>query len=379
MKITADWITHPGTQALCAVLAAAGFQALFVGGCVRNALLGVPVADVDIATDATPDRVAALCTAAGLRVVPTGLEHGTLTVIAQGIAHEVTSFRRDIATDGRRATVAFATDIAEDAARRDFTLNALYARADGTVIDPLGGLPDLLARRILFVGAAQDRIREDYLRILRFFRFHAQYGDPAQGLCPEALAAIATNLDGLDRVSRERIGQEMRKLLSAPDPAPALAAMQQTGVLAHVLPGADARALGPLVHLDAALSPDWLRRLAVLGGDDPTDALRLSRPEARDWQALRAHLSDPPALAAYRLGTDRGRDCALILAALTGQPAPADLDTQLARGANATFPVKPADLMPALTGAALGERLRHLETRWIDSGFSLSRGDLLAL
>jgi len=379
MKITADWITHPGTQALCAVLAGAGFQALFVGGCVRNALLGVPVADVDIATDATPDRVATLCTAAGLRVVPTGLEHGTLTVIAQGIAHEVTSFRRDIATDGRRATVAFATDIAEDAARRDFTLNALYAHADGTVIDPLGGLPDLLARRILFVGAASDRIREDYLRILRFFRFHAQYGDPAQGLCPEALAAIATNLDGLDRVSRERIGQEMRKLLSAPDPASALAAMQQTGVLAHVLPGADARALGPLVHLDAALPPDWLRRLAVLGGDDPTDALRLSRPEARDWQALRAHLSDPPALAAYRLGTDRGRDCALILAALTGQPAPADLDAQLARGANATFPVKPADLMPALSGAALGERLLHLETRWIDSGFSLSRGDLLAL
>ncbi|MDP1577484.1 MAG: CCA tRNA nucleotidyltransferase, partial [Cypionkella sp.] len=168
MKISDDWIGHPGTQALCKVLAQAGCQALFVGGCVRNSLLGVPVADIDIATNARPEIVSNLAETAGFRVVPTGIEHGTVTVIAQGLAHEVTTFRRDVETDGRRAVVAFSSDVVEDAARRDFTMNALYARADGSVLDPLGGLPDLIARRVRFVGEPQARIREDYLRILRF-------------------------------------------------------------------------------------------------------------------------------------------------------------------------------------------------------------------
>jgi poly(A) polymerase len=378
MKIKGDWIDHPGTQRLCNTLVQGGHQALFVGGCVRNTLLGVAVADVDLATDAAPEDVTRLCEDAGLKVVPTGFDHGTVTVIAEGISHEVTTFRRDVATDGRRATVAFATDIAEDAARRDFTMNALYACPDGTVIDPLGALPDLDARRVVFVGHPADRIREDYLRILRFFRFHAHYGDPAQGLDPKAMAAIADNLDGLDRVSRERIGHEMRKLLAAPDPAPALAAMQQSGVLAHVLPGAEARTLAPLVHLEQGAPPDWLRRLVALGGQNPGQALRLSRPEHRDWQTLHDHLCDSPALVAYRLGATRARDCALIMAALTGQPLPCDLDAQIETGATATFPVKPADLMPTFTGAALGARLEQLEARFIASGFTLTRQDLLS-
>jgi poly(A) polymerase len=185
MRITGDWLAQPGTQALCGALEAAGYRALFVGGCVRNALLGVSVADVDIATDARPETVTRLAEAAGLRVVPTGIEHGTVTVIAGGVPHEVTTFRRDVETDGRRAVVAFAQDVAEDAARRDFTMNALYADLRGNVIDPLSGLPDLVARRLRFVGDAHQRIREDYLRILRFFRFHAHYGDPDQGMDAE--------------------------------------------------------------------------------------------------------------------------------------------------------------------------------------------------
>ncbi|MDP2086471.1 MAG: CCA tRNA nucleotidyltransferase [Gemmobacter sp.] len=378
MRIAGDWMDHPGTRALCAALEQGGHQALFVGGCVRNALLAAPVADVDIATDATPDQVTDLANDAGLRAVPTGVAHGTVTVVAMGRAHEVTTFRRDIATDGRHATVAFSARIEDDAGRRDFTMNALYARPDGTVIDPLGGLPDLLARQVRFVGDARARITEDRLRILRFFRFHAWYGDPAAGMDPEALAAIASQQDGLDRLSRERIGHEMRKLLCAPDPAPATAAMQATGTLARLLPGTDARALAPLVHLEAGVPVRWLRRLAVLGGPDPADALRLSRAEAAALRHLRAALGLPLAEAAWRLGAEAATDAALVTAASSGAPLPDGWQPAIATAAAARFPVTAADLMPTLRGAALGAALKEMERRWIASGFALDRAALLA-
>jgi len=222
-RITADWITNPATRAVCAALAVDGGQVLFVGGCVRNSLLGLAVADIDIATDLEPELVMKLARDAGIKAIPTGLDHGTVTLVKDGLAHEVTTFRKDIATDGRRAVVAFSTNIEEDAARRDFTMNALYARSDGTVIDPLGGMTDLVARRVRFIGQASDRIQEDYLRSLRYFRFHAWYGDAEAGFDPDALTAIAANLDGLAQLSRERVGSEMLKLLTAPDPAPSVA------------------------------------------------------------------------------------------------------------------------------------------------------------
>ena len=221
MRIAGDWLALPATRAVCAALTARGDRALFVGGCVRNALLGRPVADIDIATDALPERTIALAAAAGLHPVPTGLAHGTVTIVADHRPFEVTTFRRDVTTDGRHATVAFSTDLAEDAARRDFTMNALYADPSGAVIDPLDGLSDLLARRVRFVGDPAERIAEDYLRILRFFRIHAWYGDPAGGLDADGLAACAALQDGLDQLSRERVGAEMTKLLAAADPAPA--------------------------------------------------------------------------------------------------------------------------------------------------------------
>ena len=198
MKISGDWLTRAETQAVCAMLTAGGYQVLLVGGCVRNALLGAPVADVDIATDAPPQIVSDLAENAGLKAVPTGINHGTVTIIAGGIPHEVTTFRRDVETFGRHAKVAFSTRLNDDAARRDFTMNALYARPDGTVLDPLNGLPDLVARRVRFVGDPEQRIGEDYLRILRFFRFHAWYGDPAGGLDPDGLAACAANAEYID-------------------------------------------------------------------------------------------------------------------------------------------------------------------------------------
>ena len=380
MRIAGDWIAHSGTQALCAALTAAGYQALFVGGCVRNALLHVAVADIDIATDAQPEIVSNLAENAGFRVVPTGIDHGTVTVIAQSVAHEVTTFRRDVETDGRRAVVAFSTDVAEDAARRDFTMNALYARADGTVLDPLGGLPDLIARRVRFVGEAQARIREDYLRILRFFRFYAVYGDPDGGIDAEGLAACAANADGLDGLSRERVGAEMRKLLAAHDPSPTVAAMAQTGILARVLPGSDAKALSVLVHLEGDEPPRWQRRLAVLGGADPGGDLRLSRAETGSNLAVRDEIGSSltPAALGWKLGQTGAVDVVLCRAALFETPPPAHWQAEIARGVASTLPVTAADLMPGLHGPALGKKLHQIEARWLASDLVLRKSDLLA-
>lgn len=379
MNLTGDWLSHDGTAAVMRALEGAGGQALFVGGCVRDAVLGRPVGDIDIATDLTPDRVIAAVTAAGLRAVPTGIDHGTVTVVAAHRPHEVTTFRRDVETFGRHATVAFSANVVEDAARRDFTMNALYADARGEVHDPLGtGLADALARHVRFIGRPEDRIREDYLRILRFFRFTATVGDPALGLDAEGLAACAALADGIGSLSRERLGAEMRKLLAAGDPAPAVAAMAQAGVLARVLPGADPHALAPLVHLEAGVPPDWLRRLTVLGGEDPGDRLRLSRAETRDLAALRGAIgqADAPAALGWRLGAARGLDSVLARAAVLGQPVPADAAAEVARGAAAVFPVTAADLAP-LTGRALGQQLKRLEARWLAGGLRASRDELL--
>ncbi|WP_128255024.1 CCA tRNA nucleotidyltransferase [Falsirhodobacter deserti] len=369
MKLTGDWL-GPAAP-VCAMLARAGHRALFVGGCVRNALLGAPVSDLDIATDALPARVMELARAAGLRAIPTGIDHGTVTVLADGRPYEITTFRRDVETNGRHAVVAFSSDIAEDAARRDFTMNALYAEADGTLIDPLDGLPDLLARRVRFVGDPAARITEDYLRILRFFRFHAIYGQG--GPDPEGLAACAEHAEGVETLSRERVGAEVKKLLAASDPAPAIASMAAAGILARVVPGADATALPVLVHLEAGVAPDPIRRLAALGGQVD---LRLSRAEARRLSLISDAAREGADMAelAYRHGADLARDAALVRAALTGmQP---DL-SRIAAAAAARFPVAACDLMPAFSGAALGQRLKELEARWIASGFTLTKDQLL--
>jgi poly(A) polymerase len=322
-----------------------------------------------------------LSEAAGLKPVPTGIDHGTITVVSGGIPHEVTTFRRDVETDGRHAVVAFSDTMDEDAARRDFTMNALYADRTGALADPLGGLPDLEARHVRFIGDPEQRIREDYLRILRFFRFSAWYGDPSLGMDPEGLAACAALSDGIETLAAERIGAEMTKLLRAADPAPAVAAMAQSGVLLQVLPAADHTALAPLVHLEAQAGqdPDPMLRLASLGGQDVADRLRLSKADTKRLDALRtwALEGQPPHEAGYRLGADMGARAVVLRAALMGQPVnPTDLDNA-AKGAAAQFPVKAADLMPEYTGAQLGLRLKALEKRWIEAQFTLSKQDLL--
>ena len=379
MRLQGDWINHHGTQALCAALGVSGYQALFVGGCVRNALLGAPVNDIDIATDARPETVTTIAEQAGFKVIPTGIDHGTVTVIAGGLHHEVTTFRRDVETDGRRATVAYSSDIAEDAARRDFTMNALYAEASGAVIDPIGGMADLRARRVRFVGDPHLRIREDYLRILRFFRFHAVHGDATLGLDAEGLAACAELADGIAGLSRERIGAEMKKLLAAANPAPAVAAMAASGVLIRVLPGADPRPLALLVHLEADLPPRWQRRLVAIGGADPSENLRLSRQENAEIGHIRDEIGSAlsPAALGWSLGEVPAADVVLCRSALLETDLPQDWHAEVQRGAQTVFPVSAADLMPALQGPALGARLKDLQSRWLISNLRLSRAELL--
>ena len=381
MRIEAIWTKQGPAQTVCSVLTAAGHQAWFVGGCVRNALIGASMSDLDITTDALPDTVVALAKAAGLRVIPTGIAHGTVTILAENQLFEVTTLRHDVATDGRHATVSFATTIDQDARRRDFTMNALYATPDGTLIDPLGGLSDLIARRVRFVGDPDARITEDFLRILRFFRFHAWFGDPAEGIDAEGLAACAAHLDGLALLSRERIGAEMRKLLAAPDPAPAMAAMRACGALLRLLPGAGTGLLTVLIHVEQAaeLKPDWLRRLAALGGDDAAQVLRLSRAETARLTRLREGLENAQSAGAlgYLLGSDDAVDILALRAAAFEQ----ELDPEQAEtarfGAVQTCPVKAVDLLPDLQGPALGQALKAIESRWIASNFALTKDALL--
>ncbi|WP_424941408.1 CCA tRNA nucleotidyltransferase [Aliiroseovarius sp. S253] len=378
-RIQGDWINDPGAQQVCALLSGAGYQVYFVGGCVRNDLLGVGISDLDMCTDALPARVMELAEEAGLRVLPTGIDHGTVTIVIDHEPYEITTFRKDVQTDGRRAVVAYSDQVEDDARRRDFTMNALYADPTGQVLDPLGGLPDLQARRVRFIDDAGARIREDYLRTLRFFRFHAWYGDDDKGIDPDGLAACAANLGGLETLSKERVGTEMLKILSAPDPAPSMAAMAQSGVLAHILPGADASKLAVLVHLEADLAVDSLRRLALLGGHGVAKALRLSKKQAKRLEDLRHGMGSAAGTGelAFRLGADQARNIALLRAVMFETPLPDGLDHQIEVGAAAKFPIKPVDLMPDLRGPALGERLRELETSWIASGFTLTREELL--
>ena len=374
----AKWLENPHAQAVFALLEGAGYQALAVGGAVRNTLFGLPVSDVDISTDALPEVVMDLAKNAGLKAVPTGIEHGTVTLVSDHEPFEITTFRKDLDTDGRRAVVAFSTDILDDAKRRDFTMNALYADARGTIIDPLKGLPDLQARHLRFIENAFARIEEDYLRSLRYFRFYALYCDPMQGPDMEAIAAISANLDGLESLSRERVGAEMRKLLSADDPAPALAMMAQTGVLARVLPGADPQFIAPLIEVEQGQPVRWLRRLVALGGESVGERWRLSRAEARQINDIRAAMQMPSLVeAGYKYGAPTAIDALLVQCASIGTYAEPAVIEKIKAAAKEVFPFKAADLMPRFSaGPALGAELKRLEALWVGSGFSLDKAAL---
>lgn len=367
---------------------ARGAEIALVGGSVRDLLTGTMPHDLDMATDRTPDELQAMIEAMQLRSVPTGLAHGTLTLLLGteilGLRQiEITSYRADIATDGRHAQVRFSRNRAEDAWRRDFTINALYADARGVIYDPCGdGLADLESGTLRFIGEPKARIAEDYLRILRFFRFTARFS--RQGIDAEGLAACAELQEGLDGLSAERIGAEMRAMLALKDPLSGLGPMAQCGILTKLLPGASLRALGPLLQFERAyhLRPDPLRRLAALGlcAHQLQEALRLSRRDLRALQIMRKlGLEEISAgEAGYRYGQSAAMDGLLLRAAALEAPPPADLLRKISRGAAANLPVRAADLPPHIKGKAIGDALAALEAAWIASDFTATRAALLA-
>jgi len=399
------WMTAAPTRAVIAALEARGGPgcARFVGGCVRDTLLrrDGPELDIDIATPLPPAEVIAALEAAGLKAVPTGIDHGTITAVAKGRPFEITTLRRDVETDGRRAVVAFTTDWAEDAARRDFRLNALYAESDGRLHDPTGGgVEDAHTGRIVFVGDPRTRIAEDYLRILRFFRFYAAYGRGE----PDAagLAACADLRQGLLSLSGERVAKELLKLLAAPDPRPALTAMAQTGVLGVLLPGAgDLARLNGLVEIEGARSDSVLRLSALLPDDReraPAAIARLRLANATRDRLLRA-CSDETVLAPdmtaqaarsaiYRLGHATFADrVKLAWAKLAWAGAPSreaaawtDLLTLAQTWTPPPFPLNGADIkaLGVSEGPKVGELRRTLEAWWIAQDFAPDRQAALA-
>lgn len=393
-----SWLERPEAQAVFAALTSAGYEARAVGGAVRNALMGQPVGDLDIATTARPDDVLQAAQAAGLKCVATGLEHGTVTVISGHVPYEVTTLREDVETYGRHAKVEFSTDWVADARRRDFTMNALYCTADGTVMDPLGGYEDVVQRRVVFIGEARERIREDYLRILRFFRFHAEYGqgEPERA----ALEACVRERDGLTGLSAERIRAEFIRLLRASNALSSLQAMHDFGLLAATL-GAAPRIdlLARLIEQEATLRspPDALLRLSVLAigveedADRLTDRLRLSNAERSSLLVVDRRLaasarmtSSAARRALYRAG-DQVSWRRLILAAAAANPyltlaEMRELFDLPSQWSIPQFPLRGADALDLgmQPGPELGRALSDLETWWVDGNFAADEAALRA-
>ncbi len=404
-----EWMTAPQTRAVFAALTAAGAEVRFVGGCVRDAVSGRPVRDIDIATPDPPERVVELLEKAGLRVVPTGIGHGTVTAITDGRSFEVTSLRIDIETDGRRARVAFTDDWVADAARRDFTFNALSSTLDGDIYDPFSGIDDLSRGFVRFVGNAGERIEEDVLRLLRYFRFYAHYGRPPADL--DALAACRALASKLPELSGERVRAEMFRILSAPEPADVVLLMRGERVLEHVLPEAvDVGRLRMMSWLESralnmpSVGPDSLRRLAALLPNDGADAekvavrWRLSNAEAARLKTLaEAPLDftesigeDDMRRALRTLGADLVRDLTLldwarVVAVDPHQPRDkTKVWTAILEAAESwtslDFPLKGRDVLALgiAAGPEIGRLLGAAEAWWNDGGCRADRDACLA-
>jgi poly(A) polymerase len=395
------WMNDPRTKAVIRALTADGAEVRFVGGCVRDAVIGRPVKDIDLATPDPPETVMMLVQRAGLKVVPTGIAHGTVTVIAEGHPFEVTTLRRDVETYGRHARVEFTDDWVEDAARRDLTFNAMSLSPDGTLHDPFGGLADLEAGRVRFVGDAETRINEDVLRLLRFFRFYAHYGKPPPD--EAALAACRKLAPKLPGLSGERVQAETLKLLAAPDPASVIALMREQNVLAYALPEADGTArLAALAKIEAALGRDGdpVLRLAALIEGGPKAALGLAerlRLSNADRDRI-VGLAEPPGLAPalddkarrlelYRRGAARFRDAVLLAwaaVAAAGEVTATDARWRaLVAVAETSAPIFPLQGRDALkfgvpAGRRVGELLKEVERWWIEGDFRADRAQCLA-
>ena len=393
-------MTADAVRMLLSRLGADGDTARFVGGCVRDTVVGREVGDIDLATEAPPGRVMALLDGRGIRTIPTGLAHGTVTAVVDGTVYEITTLRRDVETDGRRATVAFTDDWRGDAARRDFTINALYLDADGTLYDPTGGLEDLRAGRVRFIGAARERLEEDVLRLLRFFRFHARYGKGAPDAA--AMAACRDFAPRLPDLSGERVWAELRRMLAVPDPGNALRLMDEADVLRRIAPGAVAldrldRIAGAETEL--SLDPSAIRRLAAVLAPEVSDIaglareLRLSRAESVQLEkAVRRSAEliaspDPSSIGErlYRWNeTTFGDALAVAWADCRSKGGDETVFERHARALAAwsrpVFPLGGEDALAfgAEPGPPIGRALAETEAWWIGEGFGPGRDACLA-
>jgi len=370
----AKWRKKRGMKRLLAALGGSEGLTRYVGGSIRDDLLGLPVSDIDLATRIPPDEVMRRLEKARIKAVPTGIDHGTITAVSDGHPFEITTLRRDVSTDGRRATVAFTDDWQEDAARRDFTINALSADPEtGELFDYFGGLADLGQRHIRFIGDPLQRIAEDHLRILRFFRFHARFdaGEP-DAAALQACTARANDLMGL---SRERVADELLKLLAVADPSPTVAIMLSRGILKPVLPEIPNDAGGGLERLiatenEAKIDPDPLRRLAALLPRDSAVAehvaarLRLSNKARKRLACAAGQVEGAPAVLAYRLGVQCAVD-RLLLAGLAGEAA------ETASWHSPRLPVSGGQLIKRglAEGPLVAKTLRRIEDAWVEAGF----------
>ena len=398
-----SFLDDPKVRRIFAVFDGAGEETRAVGGAVRNHLLGVPVHEVDFATTALPGKVVERAKSAGLRTIPTGIEHGTVTVLVDGATFELTTLREDVETDGRRAKVRFGLSFEHDAQRRDFTMNALSVDASGQVFDTTGGLADLAARRVRFIGDARQRVREDYLRILRFFRFHATYGEGDADR--KAFDAVVSERAGIAGLSRERIRSELMKLMLASRAAEVCATMFGAGILTPMLGGIAIPArLQSLIEIETtrAEAPDTLLRLTalfVLVREDAMrlrEALRLSNAEADRAQAAAKALEalhgreappEPGLLRTflYLHGREAASD-ALVLAHAEARAAPDDpawgsAARFLADTPEPRLPFSGADLLARglAPGRGMGETLKSLQALWIRAGFPRDPGTLARL
>jgi len=378
MKFSPPWLSLPEFQEACMVLEQHNFEAYAVGGCVRDAIAEVPCNDIDIATDAPPHKLLQMFKWFGFKTYPTGIDHGTITICKGDQTFEVTTYRYDVATDGRRATVEFAKTMEEDAQRRDFTMNALYMDRGGNVYDPTGtGVDDIVEGVVRFVGDAEQRCREDYLRIMRLFRFHAKYG--IDELHPDAANAAWKHKYALPTVvSGERVWSELKKILDLPEPFQAIAEMNRLGVLQEILPNADMKAFFAVQMAERTnlFSASWTRRFYALHGNAIPFPHANNEQKHLDKIAEALDMQYPIAVSTHLYGKLVAKDAHALRISCGGWS-----HGEAARGENAQFPVRAADLMQLgfEPGPEMGKALQDAKEIWIETGLTAEKDDLLEM
>jgi len=383
MQINSEWIKSKSLQNILKIFKKADHNAYLVGGCVRNSILNLPVNDIDISTDAKPEETLDLFKTGSFKATPTGFSHGTVTVVSEGIPYQITTMRSDQNTDGRHANVSFSDNIKADAERRDFTINALYADPTGKIIDPIEGLKDFQPLKIKFIGNANNRIQEDYLRILRFFRFHAQFSDLVEDFERDALDAIKDNKNSLKFLSKERVWNELQKILLSKDPSRALLEMSKIGVLEKISINRGIKSIKNLISIEEkmGIKPEAIRRLVALTRDTEIKSLNLSRKEARKFSLLKSLLEKnfDPAELVYQFNKEIAQSMLAISTFNQGAKLNLIDVTKIEKACLYPCPISGAHLSKYVSGEDVGVKLKEAQSIWIKSNFKSDSAKILSV